>query len=91
MEETKVNERIVRKIVLLKRLLLQINEGYCMGTDDKKHLRVIQFGNNALYPFGYMGKYLHHAQHFDNNSRKSSLDGLYLQSVGLKCSEKEWQ
>ena len=36
MVESKVNEHIVRIIVLLKRWLLQIEEGYCMGSKDKK-------------------------------------------------------
>ena len=37
MEETKVHEHTVRIIVLLKRWLLQIEEGYCIDTEDKKH------------------------------------------------------
>ena len=49
MKETKVNENIVGIIVLLTRWLLQIEEGYCMNTEDKKHPRIIQFGNKALY------------------------------------------
>ena len=52
MEEPKVNEHIVRMIVLLKSWLLQIEEGYCMGTEDKKHPGIIWFGNKALYQFG---------------------------------------
>ena len=38
-----------------------------------------------------MGNCINHLQQFDKNSRKSCLAGLYLQSLGLKCSEKEWQ
>ena len=37
MEETKVHDQVVIIIVLLKRWLLQIEEGYCMGTKDKEH------------------------------------------------------
>ena len=36
MEETEVHDDIVRIIVLLNRWLLQIEEGDCMGTEDKK-------------------------------------------------------
>ena len=37
MKETKISEHILRIIVLLMRWLLQIEEGYCMGTKYKKH------------------------------------------------------
>ena len=37
MEETKVHEHIVRIIVLLNRWLLQIEQGFCMCTNYKKH------------------------------------------------------
>ena len=36
-EETKLYDHNVRIIVLLKRWLLQIEQGCCMGTNDKKH------------------------------------------------------
>ena len=31
-----------------------------------------------------------HQQKFNKNSRESCLAGKYLQSLGLKCSGKEW-
>ena len=40
MEETKVHEHIVRIIVLIK-------GGYCMGTEEIKHTRIIPFGNKS--------------------------------------------
>ena len=49
MEETKLNEQIVRIIVLLKRWLLQIEEGYCMGTEGKMNDGITRFSNKALY------------------------------------------
>ena len=76
MDESKVNEHIVRIIVLFKRWLLQIEEGYCMGTKDKKNPRIIQFGNKALYLFGCMGNCLNHLQQFNKNSRKSCIAGV---------------
>ena len=48
MEKTKVYDHIVRVIVLLKQLLMQIEEGYCMGTKEKKHPGIKQFSNKAL-------------------------------------------
>ena len=33
---------------------------------------------------------LDHLQQFNKNSRESCLAGLYLHSVGLKCSQMEW-
>ena len=45
MKETKVHKNIVRIIILLKKWLLQIEEGYCMGTKDKKHDGITGFGN----------------------------------------------
>ena len=38
-----------------------------------------------------MGNFLNHLQQFNKNSRESCLAGLYLPSVGLKCSEMKWQ
>ena len=80
----------MRTIVLLKRWLLWIDKGYCMGTKNKKHPDIKWINNKALYWFGVMGNCLDHLQLFDRNSRESGLAGLYLQSVGLKCSKKEW-
>ena len=37
MEETKICDHSMRIIVLFKRWLQQIEEGYCMGTEDKQH------------------------------------------------------
>ena len=91
MDESKVNEHIVRITVLLKRWLSQIKEGHCMDAEDKKHPRIIRFGYKALYPFQYMGNCLNHLQKCDKNSWKSCPAGLYLLSVGLKQSEMEWQ
>ena len=53
-EETKVHDHIVRIIVLLKIWLLQIEQGYCMGTKDKKHPETKWICNKASYYFGYM-------------------------------------
>ena len=90
MEETKVHKHIVRIIVLLKRWLLKIEQGICMGTKDKKHPDIKWIGNKASYHFGFMGNCLDHLQQFDKNSRESCLAGKYLQSIGLKHSEKKW-
>ena len=55
MEKTKLNVLIVRIIVLLKRWLLQIEEEYYIGTKNKKHPGIKQFGNKVSFCFGYMG------------------------------------
>ena len=73
MEDTKLHDHIVRIIVFLKRWLLQIEEGYCMGIKDKKHCGIKWFDHKASYCFGYMGNCLDHLQQFDRNSRKSCL------------------
>ena len=53
-EETNLYGNIMRIIVLLKRWLLQMKQGYCMGNKDKKHSGIIQIGNKASYTFRFL-------------------------------------
>ena len=91
MEDTKLHNHIVRIIVLLKRWLLQFEEGYCMGNKNKKQPDIKQFGNKASYSFGYMGNCLDHLQQFSRNSRETCLADKYIQSIGLKYVEEQWR
>ena len=72
-EELKRCDHIVRIIVLLKRGLLQIEQGYCMGTEDNKHSGIKQSGNKASYPFGFLGNYHDYLKQLDKNSAKAVL------------------
>ena len=81
----------MRIIVLLKRSLLWIEQGYCIGTRDKKYPGIKWIGNKASYPFGFMEDFLDHLQQFNRNCRESCLVGKYLQSIGSNCVDQQWR
>ena len=81
----------IRISVLLKRWLLQIEQGFFMGNKDKKHPGIKRFVKKESYPFGCMKKCLDHLQQFDRNSRESCLAGRYLQSIHFNRVEKQWR
>ena len=52
-EERRLWDYIVRIIVLMKRWLLRIESGFCMGTNGKNNLFIKTIGNKAFSrPFG---------------------------------------
>ena len=51
-DERRLWDHIVRINILLKRWLLQIEQQFCMGTNDKKHPGIKRVGDKASYPFG---------------------------------------
>ena len=54
-DKTKVDDHIVRIITHLKTLLLKIEEGYCMGTDNNKCPDIKGFGTKHLIPLDIWG------------------------------------